>query len=274
MTPSADAFGTYALPATEAKILSLAQGLPANWLGRRLALILRKLVLRGRGIIVDATVEGMKLRLHTGDNISERKFLFMPQFFDFYERNLMKETLSPGSIFVDIGANAGIYSLTASALVGNSGRVLAIEPNPKVLARLRFNAALNGFDSRIVYAPYAAADKEGSFDLTLDDSNLGGSSLVIDRGGARITVTCRPLLDIVNENRLSCIDMLKADIEGAEDQALIPFLDSAPSHLYPRLIILENAKDGWQCDLPGALQKAGYLLLKTTRMNQVWKKTG
>lgn len=272
MTISAGGFGAYALPVAEAKILSLAQSLPANWLGRRLALVLRKLVLRGRGITVDATVEGLKLRLHTGDNVSERKFLFMPQFFDAYERNLMRARLSEASTFVDIGANAGIYSLTAAVLVGDSGRVLAIEPNPKVLARLQFNAALNGFDGRIVYAPYAVAEKEGSFDLTLDDSNLGGSSLVIDRGGARITVTCRPLLDIVNESGLSRIDMLKADIEGAEDQALIPFLDLAPPHLYPRVIILENAKDGWQRDLPGALRKAGYLLLKTTRMNQVWEK--
>lgn len=265
-------YGAYALPHPEAKLLSIAQSLPANWLGRRLALMLRKLVLRNRGIIVDAEVEGLRLRLHTGDNVSERKFLFMPQFFDAYERDLMKAYLSEGSVFVDIGANAGVYTLTAARLVGSAGRVLAIEPNPKVTERLQFNAVLNGFEKRIACAAYAVSEHPGSFDLALDDSNLGGSSLVRQAGKQSIHVLCKPLWDILKEFNIPRIDVLKADIEGAEDQALIPFLRDAPEALFPRLIIVENQRHGWPHDLPGALKQAKYRLVKTTRMNQVWER--
>ncbi len=264
------AFGTYALNKHHSQLLHWAQSVPLSWLGRRAALILRKAVLRRRQPIIDATVDGLKLRLYMQDNVSERKFLFMPQFFDPYERGLLKRSLTEGSIFVDVGANAGIYSLTAAPLVGETGRVLAIEPNPVVLERLKFNAALNGMDKRVIGAQYGVSDTEGSFDLTLDDSNLGGSSLVAERSSRKINVACFKLLSLIQKHQLQKIDALKIDIEGAEDKALVPFLAEAPRSLYPKILILENSPQDWKQDLPAALAKAGYSHQKTTRMNQVW----
>lgn len=265
-------FGRHALKPLQQRLLRCAQSAPANWLGRRAALILRKIVLLTGQPVIDAEVDGLKLRLYMTDNVSERKFLFMPQFFDAYERGLMKKLLKEGSTFVDIGANAGIYTMTAAALVGASGRVLSIEPNPKVLERLSFNAALNGFESRITIEQAGVSDTAGSFALTLDASNLGGSSLVLARGGDKIDVRCDTLLSIVTKNGLRKINAIKIDIEGAEDKALIPFFRDAPKELYPKLLILENAEKDWKEDLPGKLTRAGYVLLKTTRMNQVWER--
>lgn len=264
-------FGAYALKKLPGLLLRLAQRLPANWLGRRLALILRKAVLWRGPAIVDAAVDGLKLRLYTQDNVSERKFLFLPQFFDPLERSLLKKNLRNGSVFVDVGANAGIYALTAAAAVGVNGKVVAIEPNPLVLDRLKFSAALNGFDGRIVFEQSGVSSEEGSFDLMLDDSNLGGSSLVAERSALKISVRCYKLLSVVQKYQLQKIDALKIDIEGAEDRALVPFFAAAPKHLYPRLLILENSPHDWRQDLPAALRAAGYRLLQTTRMNQVWE---
>jgi FkbM family methyltransferase len=263
-------FGAYALKKHQNHLLRWAQQMPLGWLGRRAALILRKSVLLRGPAIVDAVVDGLKLRLYTKDNVSERKFLFMPQFFDPYERGLLKKNLKPGDVFVDVGANAGIYSLTAALASGEAGKVLAIEPNPLVLDRLKFNAALNGFDKRIIFEQSGVSSAEGSFDLTLDDSNLGGSSLVAERSATKISVRCYKLLSIVQKYQLQKIDALKIDIEGAEDKALIPFFTDAPRSLYPKLLILENSPQDWQEDLPAALKAAGYRLLQTTRMNQVW----
>jgi len=263
-------FGTYVLNKHQGQLLHWAQSMPLGWLGRRAALILRKAVLAQGQPIIDSIVDGLKLRLYMRDNVSERKFLFMPQFCDPYERSLLKERLAEGSIFVDVGANAGVYTLTAAALVGASGKVLSIEPNPVVLERLSFNAALNGFEKRIICEQAGVSDTEGSFDMTLDDSNLGGSSLVAERSSHKITVACQKLLSIVQKHQLPKIDAIKIDIEGAEDKALIPFLAEAPQQLYPKLIILENSPNDWKQDLPAALKKAGYTLQKTTRMNQVW----
>jgi FkbM family methyltransferase len=148
--------------------------------------------------------------------------------------------------------------------------VLSIEPNPVVLERLKFNASLNGLDKRIVTEQAGVSDAEGSFDLTLDDTNLGGSSLVAERSMRKINVSCYRLLSLVQKHQLPKIDALKIDIEGAEDKALIPFFAEAPRDLYPKIIILENSPHDWKQDLLGALAKAGYTLQKTTRMNQVW----
>ncbi|MBI3441273.1 MAG: FkbM family methyltransferase, partial [Proteobacteria bacterium] len=168
-------YGTYALGKHQNQLLRWAQSMPLSWLGRRSALALRKAVLLRGPAIVDAVVDGLKFRLYTKDNVSERKFLFMPQFFDHDERSLLKKTLKAGDTFVDVGANAGVYALTAAALVGDQGRVVAIEPNPSVLERLQFNSALNGFNNRFFFEQSGVSDTEGSFDLNLDDRNLGGS---------------------------------------------------------------------------------------------------
>ena len=47
-----------------------------------------------------------------------------------YERELiyLERVLSPGKVFVDVGACFGIYAVVAGKIVGNSGRVLAFEP--------------------------------------------------------------------------------------------------------------------------------------------------
>ncbi len=266
-------FGAYALEGRNKQLLKWAQSLPSGWLGRRAALILRKAVLSGGPAIVDATVEGLKYRLYTRDNVSERKFLFMPQFYDPYERARVRQVLFDGGVFADIGANAGLYTLAAAPHVGDSGKVLAIEPNPVVLRRLKFNVALNNFQNRVVIAPVGVSDAEGSFDLTLDDSNLGGSSLVEDRGGKKITVECHKLLPLAERYGLEKIDALKIDIEGAEDRALAPFFADAPEGLHPKLLILENSPAAWKADLPALLKDKGYALEKTTHMNQVWVKS-
>ncbi|MFH1158156.1 MAG: FkbM family methyltransferase [Pseudomonadota bacterium] len=265
------AFGAYALKGYQNRLLHRAQTVPASWVGRRAALLLRKAVMLGNPPVVDTVVDGLKLRLYTLDNVSERKFLFMPQFFDSYERGLLKERLKSGDIFVDVGANAGIYSLTAAALVGDAGKVIAIEPNPVVMERLTFNAALNGFSERIAAEPSGVSDAEGVFDLTLDDRNLGGSSLVATRSSRKISVQCHKLLSLMERHQISGIGALKIDIEGAEDKALIPFFAEAPSSLCPKLLILENSPGDWKADLPSALKNAGYRLMKVTRMNQVWE---
>lgn len=272
MADTTSPFGTYSLNKREAQLLRWAQSMPVSWLGRRAALAFRKLVLMKNRPIVDAVADGMQFRLYMNDNVSERKYLFMPQFFDWYERKMLRRVLPEGGVFVDIGANAGVYTMTAAACVGADGRVLAIEPNPAVLERLQFNAGLNGFLERVTVEQSCVGDTEGEVELSLDDSNLGGSSLVEQRSTRKIIVPCRKLLDVVQGHNIARIDALKIDIEGAEDMALIPFLQGAPQELLPRLMIIEKSPSQWKGDLKSALKKAGYLLIETTRMNFVWER--
>jgi FkbM family methyltransferase len=266
------AFGAYALGPWRNRLLRAAQALPATWLGRRFALALRKLVLKGGPRIIDAEVEGLRYRLHMRDNVSERKYLFMPQFFDNFERDLLRESLHPGDVFVDIGANAGIYSLTAAAAVGPHGRVLSLEPNPHMIERLTLNLSLNGFLDRVILEQVAVSDTIGVVELNLDDSNLGGASLVKQRSGHSIQVRCERLEGLLARLGIKRIHALKIDIEGAEDRALAPFFASAPPSLHPDILIIENSRQDWQLDLPAIFSAAGYVLLCETRMNLVYRK--
>jgi len=54
---------------------------------------------------------------------------------------MLREHLTSGSTFVDIGANFGIYALQAAPVVGSSGHILAVEPNPEALRLLEANVA-------------------------------------------------------------------------------------------------------------------------------------
>lgn len=265
-------FSKYSLCGFKNSLLKFAQSRPTNWLGKRLALWTRKIVLvTSKQPIIDAKVDGLNFRLYMNDNVSERKFLFLPQFFDYFERCLMKSRLVQGDTFIDIGANAGIYTMTAAEQVGESGTVISIEPNPFVLERLKFNSSINSFDDRIIIQQCGISDAEGKFDLIMDKTNLGGSSLVVKRSDKKISIVCKLLSTIVEEQGIKQIDGLKIDIEGAEDKALIPFFNTVDKSLYPKFLILENSPNDWKEDLPAFIESKGYKIKKITRMNQVWE---
>ncbi|OYQ33558.1 hypothetical protein CHU95_14325 [Niveispirillum lacus] len=265
-------FGTYA-PGTLPRLLTdVCQGLPATPVGRRLALLLRKIAVLIQGPVFDVAVHGLHLRLHPGDNVGERKFLFMPQFFDPEEMALLATRLPRGGTFVDIGANVGLYTLNAARLLGPAGRILAVEPGPEAIRRLRFNLSLNRTDAIITHADCAIGAEEGVMGLYLDTSNLGGSSLVRDHGGASTPVRVRPLVDVLTEIGITQIDVLKIDIEGSEDKALLPFFDQAPESLWPRVIIIERSEESWTGDLLGRLKQAGYRAFGNSKMNWLFER--
>ncbi len=266
-------YGDFNLTGWRKSLLSYANKTPTNWLGRRLSLLLRKAVLKSLPEIqhcIDAKITGINMRVHIKDNVSERKFLFMPQFFDPFERQFIHDNLPKDGVFVDIGANAGIYSLTAAKQLENNGKVISIEPHPKMAMRLSYNISLNNAEHKIQVLQYAITAEKGVMSLMLDDSNMGGNSLTQKRGDNSIEVNCIPLHDLLQEQEISHIDILKIDIEGAEDTALIPFFNKTEPSLYPRFIIMENSKDQWQEDLEGKLFKAGYSIIHTSAMNCIW----
>ena len=133
-------FGTFALTGSKASLLKISQRQPSNFFGKKLAILLRRLTLWNRADPVDAETAGLKIRAYIRDNVSEKKFLFMPRQYDAIERNYVAENLTDEGTFLDIGANAGIYSLTAAqeyARRSGPGHVIAVEPNPTMQARLQ-----------------------------------------------------------------------------------------------------------------------------------------
>ena len=59
------------------------------------------------------------------------------------DKNLLHLLLRNGDTVLDVGANIGTISLTASGIVGSAGKVYAIEPHPRTFVSLKSNIALN-----------------------------------------------------------------------------------------------------------------------------------
>ncbi|NJL54803.1 FkbM family methyltransferase [bacterium] len=247
----------------------------------------RKLVLWGAKLPIDVAVEPIRMRCYLRDNNSEKKFVFLPRRFDKRERQLLLESLPRDGVFVDIGANVGLYTLTAATHLSSQGRIIALEPNPPVLERLYFNLQATRAGRRewptIDVLPLGVADVPGEFELYLDPQNLGNSTIASPEsrrtdnfsqdgtGEKTVRIPCQPLLTILEEQSVTKIDALKIDIEGAEDIALVPYLEAAPQSQLPQLILLENSEHLWKRDLVGTLAKRGYTIQMRSRLNTVYR---
>ena len=262
-------------------MLALTRRLPPNWLGLRTSMPLRRMAIDWLGEEpVDTTVWNARVRLYPSRNSCEKNALFTPQMLDVIERGELADALdrrlaeAGGFTFIDIGANVGLYSLFVAARGGPRTRILAIEPQPGIVERLRFNLEANaGFEFTVL--PIAVADREGEIDLVIDPRDSGGTHLGVGRpaasGAETVCVRCRPLLAILREAAIAAIDAMKIDIEGAEDLALAPFLEAAPQALLPRLLLIEVRPADWGVDLSALLRRRGYIIATRSRHNAVWR---
>lgn len=104
--------------------------------------------------------------------------------------------LEKGDVFVDVGANIGYYTILASKIVGDEGRVFAIEPIPQTVAVLRFNVRLNGL-SNIIISDKAAWFENAVIELRLQMKEYGCASAFHYGNGEEIEVQGVPLDQIL-----------------------------------------------------------------------------
>jgi FkbM family methyltransferase len=139
--------------------------------------------------------------------------------FEKMETNFVNRLLRRNMTFVDIGAHHGLYTLLASKRVGWDGRVIAIEPSPRECARLKKHLRFNRC-SNVELVPCAAGEDPGETDLFLVDGfNDWCNSLrppAIDAPTRTVRVRVRRVDEILSERRISKVDFVKLDVEGAE----------------------------------------------------------
>ena len=131
-----------------------------------------------------------------------------------------------GDTVIDIGAHAGLFTLLLAYQVWESGRVIAYEPNPRLLELLRDNVTMNWLSDRVEIVPKAAAAVSGSLPfLAPTRYTMTGSLRPVERlletedrveALERLKVDAEPL--DVHLGRFERIDLVKIDVEGAEEQ--------------------------------------------------------
>ncbi len=147
---------------------------------------------------------------------------FIYAFREYYEPELayLEKVLSPGKVFIDVGANFGVYTLVASKLVGTSGRVIAFEPTAQSFAILRQNIALNHF-ANVRAFQFALAQRRGKAWLYHGwdpvGNSLGKDPLCGNEGEEVQTEALDKLLE---EKGIDRVHAIKIDVEGAEELVL------------------------------------------------------
>ena len=217
---------------------------------------------------IDVQHRGAAFRLRPAPNAIEDALLIYPNY-NHRELDFLMEGTPVGGMFVDLGSNVGLYSLTMAAHVGPRGKVVAVDANPDMAAALRFNAAASGFQ-HVHMVNVAVGRNATRADLFMSKGDLGIVS-VSETPAGKIEV--RPLIDIVNAAGLPRVDSLKADIEGYEDEALIPYLEAVETVLKPKRIVVEHtSRSEWKADLFPVLAQHGYRVIATTKGNSLFSR--
>ncbi|MDA8300749.1 MAG: FkbM family methyltransferase [Actinomycetota bacterium] len=134
----------------------------------------------------------------------------------------VRSLLRPGATFVDAGANIGWFSLLAAGLVGPTGRVVAVEPNPLNCDLARRSVEDNGFGNIEVFT-VALSDQTGTVALETDGSN--GRIVPVDSPPPQpvrvnFVVAARTLDSLLKDAGVTHVDVVKLDVEGAEPLVL------------------------------------------------------
>src|SRR5579863_7040147 len=93
-------------------------------------------------------LDGVHLKIHADDRLGH---LLRWGDFEVGEQAFLKRFLRKGDVFVDVGANIGLFTLLAGGLVGPSGRVYAFEPCSATYQRLMWNVRHSGMSQIACY---------------------------------------------------------------------------------------------------------------------------
>ncbi|WP_421855059.1 FkbM family methyltransferase [Oricola sp.] len=233
---------------------------------RRLSQRVRKRLRRSVGEAFagpyDISVAGIAFRVYPLDNYCDRTLISRHRFPEPDEHRMLEAWLPQGGVFVDIGANVGTYTLFAAQKLGPGGRVIAFEPHPVTYAKLRFNIEANGADSVTALNCGCGLAAE-TMTLWSDGGNNIGSATLVRAASSNPKVATEIRLDrlpdMLAAHGIARVDALKIDVEGFEDEALLPLFDDAYEHLWPTAVLIEVAhRTVWRTDIVAHLSERGY----------------
>ena len=238
----------------------------------------RKLVAKGIRALnpehpLDVGLYGGRARLHHSGNNSEVKALLSPKRYAREEYDFCRQHMpTQNGVFLDIGGNAGVFSLYVASLM-RSGVLISAEPQPDMFNRLSTNFALNpALADRLTLHLLQTAvggDTDGTLTISTPES-AGQASARIKDGVPTIDVPVVPMYDLLKRCVVDKLDLLKIDVEGFEDGILFPFFNDAPSHLFPKAIVMEACHSGrWERDCEALLLEKGYKIVHKDRTNMM-----
>ncbi len=146
--------------------------------------------------------------------------------------------LRPGSVFLDIGANIGFFSIAICRQCPVQS--LAFEPEPHNIAQLQNTIAAYGLQQRIHVFQCAVSNRTGTDVLYLSDLGPTDHKLINARSSNSISVSTTTLDDFFAQHadyRNLPISLIKMDIQGAELLALAGMDQTLRAHNFPPMLV-------------------------------------
>lgn len=175
-------------------------------------------------------------------------------FNEYAQRRTLSREVAEGDVVWDIGANVGSYTILASTLVGQTGKVLAFEPLPVNIDYLKRHIRLNELKNVSVY-DMAVYDRCGTVRFHVDEDRVLGC---VDQQYGGLEVETANIDWLVGEGGVPVPDVLKIDVEGGELHVLKGATDVL-SEKGP-IVFLSTHGQEVKADCLDLLQSVGYEL--------------
>lgn len=180
-----------------------------------------------------------------------------------FELEVFSSEIKPGQNILDVGANIGIYTVTAALKTGNTGKVIGVEPEPVNMGILRRNILLNQLPN-VVLIEKAASDRTGILPLYKSKELLAHSLSGVESLNDGSVDVEQVLLDFAIGHEIP-IHVIKMDVEGWELKAMAGMKRLLNSSDLSRLFIeycpIHQQRAGAPPDrLPQELERLGFAL--------------
>jgi FkbM family methyltransferase len=206
----------------------------------------------GNGTLLCRVLGELKMFV-IGDDIGFSPHMIFEGYWEYWLTRHFAEVIRPGDTVLDIGANLGYYTLLAADLVGSTGQVVAIEPNPEVFRRLSASIAVNGFAPRTIARNVALAgpDETGNRAFFVPTSEPKNGRFVGPEESTEY-LTDHGMVTEVKLGRIASegfdrVDFVKIDVEGAEI-AVLEHLRPVLEKFRPKVVCEVNFLRGYGWD--------------------------
>lgn len=206
----------------------------------------------GKGTLLCQVLGGFKM-FAIGADVGFTPHMLFEGYWEYWLTRHFAAMIRPGDTVIDIGANLGYYSLLAADLVGETGRVVAIEPNPEVFRHLAASIGVNGFAARtqarnIALAAPGETGTRRFFVPTGEPKN--GRFMAAGEDPAWLAAhgtLGEVLLGTLDPEQFQRVDFIKIDVEGAE-LAVLEHLRPILDRFRPKVVCEVNFTRGYGWD--------------------------
>jgi FkbM family methyltransferase len=206
---------------------------------KRIYFELSKIVIpRKTKIIKRVSLPDFDIYVFANEDVGRKIFLFKE--FEKSESDYFKKNILPEDICVDVGGNIGYFSLLFAKLAF-SGKTYAFEPIAENGQMIKLSADINQI-TNIIVNENAVGNKNEPVSFSVSEDSAFSSMNSTDRVAEEqnIVVQMIRIDDFVRSSLIARIDILKIDVEGAEELVLKgAFNVLSDPEIRPRIILVE-----------------------------------